>query len=46
MARIIDQTQFAILSEILSNLLGFSEGVDDVLENLLTIDSRAVSDSG
>ena len=39
----IDRTQFVILSERLSTLLGFSDGVDDVLENLLTIESRAVS---
>ena len=40
----IDRTQFATLSERLSVLLGFSDGVDDVLENLLTIESRAVSE--
>jgi hypothetical protein len=40
----IDQRQFAVLSERLSILLGFSDGVDDVLENLLTIESRAVSE--
>lgn len=41
----IDRVQFAILSERLSNLLGFSDGVDDVLENLLTIEARAVSET-
>jgi hypothetical protein len=41
----IDQVQFQILSKRLSILLGFSDGVDDVLENLLTIESRAVSEN-
>lgn len=41
----IDRAQFAILSERLSNLLGFSDGVNDVLENLLTIEARAVSET-
>ena len=40
----IDRTQFATLSERLSILLEFSDGVEDVLENLLTIESRAVSE--
>ena len=39
----IDQKQLTILIERLSILLGFSDGVDDVLDNLLTIESRAVS---
>jgi hypothetical protein len=39
----IDQKQFTILIERLSILIGFSDGVDDVLDNLLTIESRVVS---
>jgi hypothetical protein len=39
----VDETQVVLLSERLSDLLGFSDGVDDVVRNLLTIESRAVS---
>lgn len=38
----IDETQITLLSERLGSLLGFSDGVDDVVRNLLTIESRPV----
>jgi hypothetical protein len=39
----VEPSQFAILSEKLSVLLGFSDGVVDLLEHLLAIESKAVS---
>lgn len=38
----VDETQVSLLSERLSALLGFSDGVGDVVRNLLTIESRPV----
>jgi Putative zinc finger motif, C2HC5-type len=38
----VEDTQIALLSERLGSLLGFSDGVDDVVRNLLTIESRPV----